>query len=489
MAENMDAKIVIIGCGIAGIAAAQRLIESGFTNVRILEATGRSGGRIKSSRLGNAVIEIGAAFIHGPSEKNPVFCLARDYDLLDPKALTPENQAVDVDEGPPQVPNWFTSSGQKVSPGTVEPALELFYKLLDSTPQSKSHKHGSLPSVGDFIKSEALRRTSKKWKNKDKSTRQLLLGAINTLLKEECYSSATHSMDELDLVGFSMYQSIKGVDCTFPSGTESLISSLMSELPADLVSYSRPVRCIHWSNSESGVNAVTVECEDGQRISADHVIVTVSLGYLKKHHSTLFSPALPDQKLQSIQKIGFGTCDKILVEFESPWWDADCEIIYLVWDDEEDISDHVSDISKNWIRKISSFTVVTPSERGNHVLCGWISGHEAEHMETLPEEEVRRCITELIHTFTGDHTITPKTIVCTRWFHDPWTLGSYCHPAIGCSAQDFKNMMEPLPKRGKKQPLQVLFAGEATHPFYYSSLHGALLSGQREADRLIAHYS
>ncbi|MEQ2223442.1 hypothetical protein ILYODFUR_036768, partial [Ilyodon furcidens] len=127
--------------------------------------------------------------------------------------------------------------------------------------------------------------------------------------------------------------------------------------------------------------------------------------YLKKHHSTLFSPALPDQKLQSIQKIGFGTCDKILVEFESPWWDADCEIIYLVWDDEEDISDHVSDISKTWIRKISSFTVVTPSERGNHVLCGWISGHEAEHMETLPEEEVRRCITELIHTFTGDPSI------------------------------------------------------------------------------------
>ncbi|KAK5602294.1 hypothetical protein CRENBAI_014178 [Crenichthys baileyi] len=362
MAENMDAKIVIIGCGIAGIAAAQRLIESGFTNVRILEATGRSGGRIKSSRLGNAIIEVGAAFIHGPSEKNPVFCLARDYDLLDPKALTPENQAVDVEEYPPLVPNWFTSSGQKVSPETVDPALEMFHELVDNTPQSKTHKKRSWPSVGDFIKSEVRRRTAKRWKNKDKSSRRLLLGAISTMMKEECCSSATHSMEELDLVGFSMYQSIKGVDCTFPSGTESLISSLMSELPADLVSYSRPVRCIHWSNSESGVNAVTVECEDGERIPADHVIVTVSLGYLKKHHSTLFSPVLPDQKLQSIQKIGFGTCDKILVEFESPWWDADCEIIYLVWDDEEDISDHVSDISKTWIRKISSFTVVTPSE-------------------------------------------------------------------------------------------------------------------------------
>lgn len=64
------------------------------------------------------------------------------------------------------------------------------------------------------------------------------------------------------------------------SGAEGLVSNLMSELPADLVSYSRPVRCVHWSYSESEVNAVTVECEDGEKINADHVIVTVSLGGL-----------------------------------------------------------------------------------------------------------------------------------------------------------------------------------------------------------------
>uniref|UniRef100_A0AAZ1XU08 Amine oxidase domain-containing protein n=1 Tax=Oreochromis aureus TaxID=47969 RepID=A0AAZ1XU08_OREAU len=216
-------------------------------------------------------------------------------------------------------------------------------------------------------------------------------------------------------------------------------------------------------------------------------IKTAALGYLKKHHSTLFHPPLPAHKLKSIKTLGFGTCDKIFVEFESPWWDADCDIIYLVWEDEV-----LSDVSKSWIRKLVTFTVHKPSEKGSHVLCGWICGHEAEYMETLPEEKVRESITKLVRTFTGKNRQQENKntrILCSRWFTDPWTYGSYCHPAIGCTAEDLKNMMEPLPSQETlSQPLQVLFAGEATHPYFYSTVHGAILTGWREADRLISHY-
>ena len=62
----------------------------------------------------------------------------------------------------------------------------------------------------------------------------------------------------------------------------------MSELPSGLVTYNKPVRCIHWNNTEKTENPVTVECDDGERITADHVIVTVPQGSVTKY-SLLFA--------------------------------------------------------------------------------------------------------------------------------------------------------------------------------------------------------
>ena len=52
----MVARVVVVGCGISGVAAAHRLVKAGFHRVRILEATGRSGGRINTGRVGERLI-------------------------------------------------------------------------------------------------------------------------------------------------------------------------------------------------------------------------------------------------------------------------------------------------------------------------------------------------------------------------------------------------------------------------------------------------
>ncbi|XP_005474174.1 peroxisomal N(1)-acetyl-spermine/spermidine oxidase [Oreochromis niloticus] len=489
MGGHRDAKVVIIGCGIAGIAAAQKLVKAGFHHVRILEATGRSGGRIKTGRIGDKIVEIGANWIHGPCEENPVFCLARQYGLLDPEALKPENQALDVGGHLPWAPRFFSSSGRELNAEDILPAQKLFLELINESSDFQSQRGEPWPSVGDFLRAQVQQHAAEKWKDVDEATRSLRLCVISNMLKVECCVNGTHTMDEVSMGAFGVYKTLPGLDCTFPGGYEGLTQNLMAELPAGLVTYNKPVRCVNWTSAKSA-EPVMVECDDGQKLVADHVIVTIPLGYLKKHHSTLFHPPLPLHKLHSVQRLGFGTNNKIFVEFDSPWWDADCEVIFFVWEDEDAVVDQVPDVQSSWIKKLFGFTVLKPTERYGHLLCGWISGHESEYMETLSEQQVTDAITQLIRRFTGNPIITPRRILRSQWFHDPWTCGSYSNLGKGCSEQDLDNLMEPLPPKGSKsQPLQVLFAGEATHHCYFSTVHGAVLTGWREADRLISHYS
>lgn len=63
---------------------------------------------------------------------------------------------------------------------------------------------------------QAQNQAAGRWKDEDETTRQLLLSAFSTMLKFECCGTATHSMDDIDLAGFSMYKSLRGVDCTLP---------------------------------------------------------------------------------------------------------------------------------------------------------------------------------------------------------------------------------------------------------------------------------
>lgn len=77
-------------------------------------------------------------------------------------------------------------------------------------------------------------------------------------------------------------------------------------------------------------------------------------------------------------------------------------------------------------------------------------------------------------------------IFSTKWYNNPHFKGTYsfqtpqsCFKQGECAEDD---LAEPL-KDSNGRP-RVLFAGEATHPYYFSTVHGAIETGYREAKAL-----
>lgn len=383
----------------------------------------------------------------------------------------------------------YASSGVSVSLELVAEMARLFHGLIDQTREFLQAAETTPPSVGEYLK-EKIRQHMASW-TEDEETKKLKLAILKNLFNVECCVSGTHSMDLVALAPFGEYTVLPGLDCTFPEGYQGLTDCIMASLPKDVMVFDKPVKTIHWNGSFQEASApgetfpVLVECEDGDCFPAHHVVVTVPLGFLKKHLDTFFEPPLPTEKVEAIRKIGFGTNNKIFLEFKEPFWEPDCQHIQVVWEDTSPLEDAAPTMHDAWFKKLIGFWVLPPFQ-ASHVLCGFIAGLESEFMETLSDEDVLRSLTKVLRRVTGNPWLpAPRSVLRSCWHSAPYTRGSYSYVAVGSSGDDMDRLAQPLPSDGKGAQLQVLFAGEATHRAFYSTTHGALLSGWREADRLV----
>ena len=92
--DGLDAKVLILGAGVAGITAAQKLESHGISDFLIVEAHHEVGGRLKSRQFGShdsirtsrtndtlKSIEVGAQWIQGYHEHNPIWRLAKKHGI------------------------------------------------------------------------------------------------------------------------------------------------------------------------------------------------------------------------------------------------------------------------------------------------------------------------------------------------------------------------------------------------------------------------
>jgi spermine oxidase len=471
-------KIVIIGAGISGITAGQHLANAGFTDFVILEATDHTGGRIATINLesSNTKAELGANWIHG-IERNPIFKLCIQKKWLNPKFAGRKFG---------QKHMFLTENGAPVHSRLVEEVdwvfgmlmsqVEDFFKEQMPTPLEND-------SVGAFLEREFEAKLQSMPNNQDHHLRRVV---FHQRMLNEAIIAGCHNMKEVALSEEGSFEELPGVHYVIPPGFHAVVEALAQDIENSIL-LDHGVSQVTWSgegqNSLPGSSfPICVECVNGKKFYANHVINTVSLGYLKKHAGRFYSPPLPENKLRAIDNISIGTVNKIVIEFESgPILPNSVNRLEVMCDrvnlDEEPMD-------QRWNKKISFFEAIA-----DNVLIGWLCGREAEYMETLPEQEIgNRCVEMLKKMLRVDFLPRIRRIICSRWKSNPYTLGSYSFIPVGASAEDIDTLAEPVTNGEDDKPM-LLFAGEATHSTFYSSSHGAMLSGQREAERIIDLYN
>ncbi|KAG0718671.1 Peroxisomal N(1)-acetyl-spermine/spermidine oxidase [Chionoecetes opilio] len=238
------------------------------------------------------------------------------------------------------------------------------------------------------------------------------------------------------------------------------IYSLNEKMSPSHIKLSSPVKHIEWGKDVLVAGpGCRITLTSGDVVEADHVIFTPSLGVLKALASEMFMPPLPPPKMKAIRAITASKANPVLSLFHN--WEASLVGFYSAY--------------------------LHPT-----VLCGWITGGGALAMEQTAEEEVaRRCIAYLRKRLPSKYKI-PDAVFFKRstWGTNVWTRGSYSFRSLKTEAAGAlpADLAEPLVDLETNTPL-VCFAGEASHDCYYSTVHGALETGWREADRLIKHFS
>eukprot|EP00897_Mesotaenium_endlicherianum_P007964 jgi/Mesen1/7196/ME000371S06274 len=196
---------------------------------------------------------------------------------------------------------------------------------------------------------------------------QLYKAVVDMRERLECIISGVDSLRDLSLRAFGEYEEYAGPHVTVAQGYSKVVQALADELVPGTLLLDQEVTQVRWSPAGALSTPqpaaappplqpppVEVVAAGGARYAAHHVIVTVSLGVLKERAAggaaeedaseepedgrALFAPALPRWKQEAISRMGFGTVDKVFLEFPQPGvWGDSCLGLETVWDPEPEL--------------------------------------------------------------------------------------------------------------------------------------------------------
>lgn len=423
--SHTEADVLVLGAGIAGLAAARTLTDQG-RSVILLEARNRVGGRMWTDSSLGAPLDLGASWIHGV-RGNPIAELAKRFGI--------ETVPTDDENG-----IVFNADGREMTGREWRRLEALFEEIYEEVAEMQDSADGDMPLQAAFDRVIASRGLS-----------------VEDLRRLNYYIHLVTALEygadakDLSLWWWDLGEEFGGGEVIFPGGYNQITDGLAKGLDIRLGAIVKTVRY--------GSDGVEVETSAG-RFTAGKAVVTFPLGVLKQA-SVKFEPPLPKSKQTAIDRLGMGVLNKVYLRFPEAFWDEDIETISYVGGELGEWCD--------WL----SFTPFT----GKPILMAFHGGEKGFALEDLGDGEIRAGAMKTLRVMFGSGIPEPDGMLITRWGRDPFSFGAYSHVPPFASGEDHDALFAPVDD-------VLFFAGEAASRDYPSTVHGAYLSGVKAAGEM-----
>ena len=440
--------IIIVGAGMAGLAAAAKLGEAGLPVV-VLEARNRLGGRVftQTDPLAGAPIELGAEFIHGrPPEI---------FDLLGKRKV----EEVQGD-------SWCVKH-QRLTPCDE-------FSRVDSI----------LDSMSDSIPDESfLQFLERRFPNpaRDTGIEEAKRRAIGYVSGFDAADPALVSVHWL-VESMRADEKIEG-DRAFRSknGYQDLIDAFRQRVArCDVTIQTRTsVETIVWKPGAAQIRASSEN--RSVTFSTPQVLITLPLSLLKmsgEQGAVEFVPPLPREKITALGKLEMGKVIRIALRFRDRVWETISEHNGKPGAAKKTLSDMSFLFSENEI--FPTWWTAMPSREP--LIVGWAPFRSAEELSGLDRPTATRqaleTLSRLLSLPVQDLESSLDAAYVHDWQTDPFSRGAYSYAKVGadgaqaCLAAPVQNTL--------------FFAGEATDTSGHNgTVHGAIASGYRAAKEVI----
>jgi monoamine oxidase len=431
----MDADVIVVGAGAAGLAAAREL-SAAQLKVIVLEARDRIGGRI-NTHFDNWPIELGAEFVHGrPPE---TFAITKRANL---KLQSIPNR------------HWHLHNGVLTKSGE-------FWSKVEDVIEDMSHYRGPDQNFAAFLD------------HYQEKTHIEDIRSIATLYIEGFHAAHADriSVDGLNKTNEAASEIDDDQQFRVENGYVQVTQALRDEAIASgaLFHFNAEVEEVNWKRNEVEVVTATA-----QRFRVRRLLVTLPLTLIQTGQ-VRFNPRLEEHR-DAASKLAMGQVVKVMLRFREPFW----EELTIPGEDErrEGLKDltfiHApAELLPTWW---TQFPVRTP------LLAGWAGGTRADKLSFESDDALLdHAFEALRHIFGVSKASLEAGLVefyVHNWQKDPFAAGAYSYiPLGGLEAQ--AQLARPVDET-------IFFAGEATNrEGHHGTVHGALATGIRAAREIL----